>query len=229
MKRSKSTSDNISSNLDEDQLKSVESFIPTADKETFKDLLIFEERLKQNAERLQSQRLKYEAFLLSIVVVILLLMYKCFMDKSPYQLIQYLYVGLLLVSVTTLILFFATGMYTDKVLYAYKFIPQTNRALRPFNMFLNTPPNSSWITNWFSRSIFDKNSSFSNSNTSKSNSSKNLSTSSSLTPINNSQQQQRPILINPRGELLFSSKVSSEFIDQYENYRTQWERRRSKR
>lgn len=31
-----------------------------SNRETFKDLLIFEERLKQNAERLQSQRKKYQ-------------------------------------------------------------------------------------------------------------------------------------------------------------------------
>jgi hypothetical protein len=33
---------------------------PPANRETYKDLLVFEERLKQNAERLQRQRIKYE-------------------------------------------------------------------------------------------------------------------------------------------------------------------------
>ncbi|POV94016.1 hypothetical protein PSTT_17070, partial [Puccinia striiformis] len=176
---------------------------PPADRDTFKDLLVFEERLKQNAERLQRQRIKYEgwrsshlnitkktmssmqklkhqpmddfhflssflwndeclAFLVTIIAASVLLAYKTFIAISPYKLIHYLYVALFLVSITTLILFFATGMYTDQIAYAYKFnitqtqlilypftlvkqteqkrfIPQTNRALRPFNMYLITP------------------------------------------------------------------------------------------
>lgn len=83
--------------------------------------------------------MKYEAFLVTIISASLILAYKSFIAISPYKLIHYLYVGLLLVSITTIILFFATGMYTDQIAYAYKFIPQTNRALRPFNMFLITP------------------------------------------------------------------------------------------
>ncbi|PLW09675.1 hypothetical protein PCANC_22233 [Puccinia coronata f. sp. avenae] len=119
---------------------------PPTNRETFKDLLVFEERLKQNAERLQRQRIKYEAFLVTIIVASLLLAYKTFIAISPYKLIHYLYVALFLVSITTLILFFATGMYTDQIAYAYKFIPQTNRALRPFNMFLITPSTASSLT-----------------------------------------------------------------------------------
>lgn len=37
-----------------------QAIAPPPTKETFKDLLVFEERLKQNAERLQRQRRKYE-------------------------------------------------------------------------------------------------------------------------------------------------------------------------
>lgn len=39
---------------------------------------------------------------------------------SQYILVQYFYVGLLLIGVTTLVLFFATGMYTEKIAYAHK-------------------------------------------------------------------------------------------------------------
>ncbi|EGG06023.1 uncharacterized protein MELLADRAFT_116661 [Melampsora larici-populina 98AG31] len=167
---------------------------PPANKETFKDLLIFEERLKQNSERLQRQRIKYEAFLFSLIIVTFLLAYKSFVAVSPYKVFHYSYVGLLLVAITTLILFFATGMYTDQIAYAYKFIPQTNRALRPFNMFLNTPPTSSPLKMFVSPKEPNGN----------------------LVPA----------LMNPRGELLFSSKVSIPFIDGYESYRNEWERRR---
>ncbi|RUS20302.1 hypothetical protein BC937DRAFT_95518 [Endogone sp. FLAS-F59071] len=36
-----------------------------------------------------------------------------------------------------MILFFATGMYREKVVYASKFVPQCNRALRSFNLHFN--------------------------------------------------------------------------------------------
>ncbi|KAH9809050.1 Spo7-like protein-domain-containing protein [Melampsora americana] len=184
------------SNRSNNSKPSSSSFIPLNNKETFKDLLVFEERLKQNSERLQRQRIKYEAFLFSLIIVTILLAYKSFVAVSPYKLFHYSYVGLLLVAITTLILFFATGMYTDQIAYAYKFIPQTNRALRPFNMFLNTPPTSSPLKLFVSPKE----------------------------PIESSV----PPLVNPRGELLFSSKVSHQFIDGYEKYRTEWERRRMK-
>lgn len=83
-------------------------FVPSANKETYKDLLIFEERLKQNSERLQRQRIKYEgillllllllnfisthlflssplssAFLFSLILVTILLAYKSFLAVSP--------------------------------------------------------------------------------------------------------------------------------------------------
>lgn len=112
-------------------------------------------------------------------------------------------------------------MYTEQIAYAYKlsstpskpssttrtrfnkswlpaypnrFIPQANRALRPFNLFLNTPPLTSPLQLFVSPKE----------------------------PLGNL----RPPLVHPRGELLFSSKVSTPFIDGYERYRTEWERRR---
>ncbi|KAG0660529.1 hypothetical protein C6P46_004554 [Rhodotorula mucilaginosa] len=87
-------------------------FHPPANRDSFKDLLVFEERLKQNA---QSN------------------------------------VAMLLVAATTLVLFFATGMYSEKIAYAHKFVPQANRALRPFNIYLNTRRQS-----WFASSFLGK-------------------------------------------------------------------------
>ncbi|GAA5819932.1 hypothetical protein JCM11251_005418, partial [Rhodosporidiobolus azoricus] len=55
-----------------------------------------------------------------------------------YSLVHYGNVAMLLVAATTLVLFFATGMYSEKIAYAHKFVPQANRALRPFNIYLNT-------------------------------------------------------------------------------------------
>ncbi|KNZ46616.1 uncharacterized protein VP01_711g7 [Puccinia sorghi] len=205
---------------------------PPATRETFKDLLVFEERLKQNAERLQRQRIKYEAFLVTIIAASLLLAYKTFIAISPYKLIHYLYVALFLVSITTLILFFATGMYTDQIAYAYKFIPQTNRALRPFNMFLITPSTAT--------------SSMTRSSSVASGCSlvgrlplvprpiKQLfrpSPPSSLaapSPLTHKEDNLNPNSVNLRGEIIFSSAVNPAFIDQYKHYRHQWEIRQKR-
>ncbi|ORY89401.1 Spo7-like protein-domain-containing protein [Leucosporidium creatinivorum] len=115
-----------------------DSFSPPANLSSYKDLLIFEERLKQNAERLQKQRRKYEAFLISLIIFIVYLGYTVLILPSIYSLVHYGNVALLLVSLVTLGLFFATGMYSEKIAYAYKFVPQANRALRPLNIYLNT-------------------------------------------------------------------------------------------
>ncbi|GAA6064474.1 hypothetical protein JCM10212_001823 [Sporobolomyces blumeae] len=113
-------------------------FHPPSNRESYKDLLIFEERLKQNAERLQKQRRKYQGFLFSLTSVIVYLAYLVFVQPSIYSLVHYSNVACLLVAATTLVLFFVTGMYSEKIAYAYKFVPQANRALRPFNIYLNT-------------------------------------------------------------------------------------------
>ncbi|KAG6335717.1 hypothetical protein ID866_3375 [Astraeus odoratus] len=45
--------------------------------------------------------------------------------------------GLLFVAVTALLLFFASGMYSEKISYANRYVPHANKALRAFNMYLN--------------------------------------------------------------------------------------------
>ncbi|OAV86756.1 hypothetical protein PTTG_02868 [Puccinia triticina 1-1 BBBD Race 1] len=218
---------------------------PPANRETYRDLLVFEERLKQNAERLQRQRIKYEAFLVTIIAASLLLAYKTFIVISPYKLIHYLYVALFLVSITTLILFFATGMYTDQIAYAYKFIPQTNRALRPFNMFLITPSTARSLTRtnqsgsvWSLlgrvslgllidgllgkpfKQLFRRRPGPSA-----------LARPANAPPTDLLHHKEENINlknINPRGEILFSSAVNPHFIDQYKLYRNQWEIRQKK-
>ncbi|POY72266.1 hypothetical protein BMF94_4709 [Rhodotorula taiwanensis] len=301
-------------------------FHPPANRESFKDLLVFEERLKQNAERLQKQRRKYEAFLLTLSGVIAYLGYSVFVLPSIYSLVHYSNVAMLLVAATTLVLFFATGMYSEKIAYAHKFVPQANRALRPFNIYLNTRRRSRFVfvSRWFNSnpaaaagagaplsrtsSIRSNASSTSTASSggggggaplsrqtsnasSASSASENgfrsppaspplspmasppespsatassrtidlpslppiptttssnptppttASTSSSreavtrALPVVNSTSSRQPVplppippSLNPRGELIFSSRVSPAFREGYERYRGEWERRRA--
>ncbi|KAF9937154.1 hypothetical protein BGZ67_001601 [Mortierella alpina] len=104
---------------------------------TYRDLLIFEERLKLNMIRLRKRQQKYEAFLGSLVAVIAYCAFVTFYRPSQAYAVQMLHKFFLLVSCTTLFLFFATGMYSEKLGYSSKFVPQCNRVLRIFNMHFN--------------------------------------------------------------------------------------------
>ncbi|KAG0260530.1 hypothetical protein BGZ95_004403 [Linnemannia exigua] len=104
---------------------------------TYRDLLIFEERLKLNMVRLKKRQQKYEAFLGSIVLVIAYCAFATFYQPSQTYYIHALHKFFLLLSCTTLFLFFATGMYSEKLRYSSKFVPQCNRVLRIFNMNFN--------------------------------------------------------------------------------------------
>ncbi|GAA5996503.1 uncharacterized protein JCM10292_003013 [Rhodotorula paludigena] len=270
-------------------------FHPPANRESFKDLLIFEERLKQNHERLQKQRRKYEGFLLSLVGVIAYLAYNVFVLPSIYSLVHYGNVAMLLVAVTTLVLFFATGMYSEKIAYAHKFVPQANRALRPFNIYLNTrhrsrfslsrlfgsspPPSNALSRTSSGRSIASDVSSPPLSRSPSASSTHSMSSSSNVSlrsagalrsppaspplspsssppaspPLRNTALLPSPSdpvtrapvptpsprppggiplppippAQNPRGELIFSSRVAPQFREGYERYRGEWERRRA--
>ncbi|KIY49685.1 hypothetical protein FISHEDRAFT_40700 [Fistulina hepatica ATCC 64428] len=114
------------------------------DAATYRDLLLFEERLKSNAANLQQRKAKYQLFLVNLVLVIVLLLAEVLFlspDSSllviPYRYVaqrllpqtyadrdvtlhSYIAQGLLFVSVTSLVLFFASGMYGEKIGYANK-------------------------------------------------------------------------------------------------------------
>ncbi|KAH7337804.1 hypothetical protein B0J17DRAFT_664293 [Rhizoctonia solani] len=229
-------------------------FQPPNNATTFKDLLHFEERLKINAAMLKKRKRKYQAFLVHLVLVILVLTSDVVLNTSfvaspinfvipyfedrvrvpllmwwfdqseseisriatPLHLHPYIIPGLWLVSVTTLILFFASGLYSEKISYANRYVPQANRALRNFNLHLNvrtqpvgppaplkylfprpTPPASPATAQPLRRGATRK---------------------AQLNPI--------PPTTNPRGELIFSSRVDRSFREAYERYRSVWERKR---
>ncbi|KAF9099914.1 hypothetical protein BGX29_006890 [Mortierella sp. GBA35] len=87
---------------------------------TYRDLLIFEERLKLNMIRLRKRQQKYEAFLGSLVVVICYCAFATFYQPSQIYYVHALHKFFLLLSCTTLFLFFATGMYSEKLRYSSK-------------------------------------------------------------------------------------------------------------
>lgn len=133
----------------------------------------------------------------------------------------------------TLTLFFASGMHEEKIRYAHSYINHSNKALRPLNMYLNVrrPP-----TTWYSiLSLLPLPASLKPAAAP-------LRAAAAVAPLKNPRpgsarrvshgQQvmaQIPPSQNPRGELIFSSRVDSYFEDGYKRYRAAFERRREER
>ncbi|KAI0684911.1 hypothetical protein BC835DRAFT_1387168 [Cytidiella melzeri] len=238
------------------------AFSPPNDPNTYRDLLLFEERLKTNAASLNRRKRRYQLFLTQLLLIIAFLLSEVLLQTNflsiPYawilrrlipdiygtkvevQVHRYFALGMLCVSVTTLALFFLSGMYAEKIAYANKYIPHANRALRSFNMYLNvrqlplrsklpfspfaflfprTPPSPSLATSQASTSPPST-----TSGVRRSPSPQRVSTRSSSVPI-----APIPPSLNPRGELIFSSRVERSFRDSYERYRNAFERKREER
>ncbi|KAJ7489528.1 hypothetical protein FB451DRAFT_1225154 [Mycena latifolia] len=227
---------------------------PQNDVATYRDLLLFEERLKTTAASLQRRKSRYQLFLFQLLLVIAFLLAEVLLPPDisllaiPWKLAlrrvlpdiykedtevhihPYFSSGLLFVSVTTLALFFASGTYADKISYANKYVPHANRALRSFNMYLNVrkPPLRSKIFFNPLSFLFPRPPEAPPPSPAKSRS----SSRSRTQPAIGSSSTSVPIppippTTNPRGELRFSSRVDRVFRDGYERYRANFERKRA--
>ncbi|KAG2227810.1 hypothetical protein INT45_002048, partial [Circinella minor] len=93
-----------------------------ADQATYRDLVIFEERLRGNMTRLQRRKRKYEAKLVVFLIDFI---------------IHLLNTTALLVAAGSLVFIYRSGIYSEKIVFAGEFIPHCNRALRSFNLQFN--------------------------------------------------------------------------------------------
>ncbi|KAJ7594108.1 hypothetical protein C8J56DRAFT_820476 [Mycena floridula] len=231
----------------------VSSFYPPNDPSTYRDLLLFEERLKSTAASLQSRKSRYQLFLIQLLLFIAffltevilpphasLLAIPCklvltfvlpniYTPETELRLHPYIGSGLLLIGVTTLALFFASGMYTEKIAYANKYVPHANRSLRSFNMYLNVrkPPLRS---KFFSPMSFF----FPRESAGESPAASDSRATSPRRPFPSVKSTAVPISpippsSNPRGEIIFSSRVDRNFRESYERYRAAFERKRQER
>ncbi|KAL1939547.1 hypothetical protein VTO73DRAFT_9858 [Trametes versicolor] len=238
---------------------SANSFYPPNDAATYRDLLLFEERLKSNAASLNRRKRRYQLFLVQLLLIIAFLLCEVLLQTNllgvPYTWLlrralpdlyaqtavvrvhPYFASGLLFVAVTTLVLFFATGLYSEKIGYANKYVPHANRALRNFNMYLNMrqPPLRSKLPfNPFAFLFARPTPSVPTSPTTPSATASNKRTRSPSPTRPARRASSVPIppippAANPRGELIFSSRVDRSFRDAYDRYRAQFERRRAER
>ncbi|WFD48762.1 hypothetical protein GLX27_003433 [Malassezia furfur] len=129
-----------------------------------------------------------------------------------------------------LFLFFASGIYADRITAAKNFVPQANRALWTFNMYLNMrtvsrPPR------WLAPLLFWRKTAAPPSATPSH--IPNENDTASLGPRRLFQRrtpiQPVPPTHNERGEILFSSRVHASFRDGYERYRNAFERKRKEK
>ncbi|TFK67620.1 hypothetical protein BDN72DRAFT_770470 [Pluteus cervinus] len=242
------------------------AYNPQHDPGTYYDLLMFEERLKTTAASLQRRKSRYQFFLFQLLVIIAFLLFEVVVPPHssllaiPYKwLLQrllpdiyttdtevtlhpYFASGLLFVSVTTLALFFASGMYSEKIAYANKYVPHANRALRSFNILLNVrkpPLRSKFPLNplsfFFPRPDETPRSPRSPSPTSPYSRRSSSPGRRQVSPPSSPQFgtttvpiQPIPPSSNPRGELIFSSRIDKGFRESYERFRTAYERKREK-
>lgn len=142
------------------------------------------------------------------------------------------------VVVITLVLFFASGMYEEKIRYAHRcvrhpgtpfrklmltrsYITHSNKALRPLNMHLNLrrPPATFPIPFFRSKVTIPT-----------------PPPPVAIKPLPNRRQSTTSTVMasippshNPRGELIFSSRVDKTFREGYERYRAAFERRREEK
>ncbi|TFK45695.1 hypothetical protein OE88DRAFT_1721436 [Heliocybe sulcata] len=242
------------------------SFAPAPSNDTYRDLLLFEERLKTNALILNRRKSRYQFFLVHLLAIITFLLCEVLLQTDylsvPYRyLLQaalpevyapdvrihpYFASGLLFVAVTTLVLFFASGTYSEKIGYANRYVPHANKALRSFNMYLNVrqPPLRSKIPLYSILTRILSRSSATGAPSaaappppsapttppirvprSRSPSPSTTKRSPSLNPTIPS----IPPSTNPRGELIFSSRVDRHFREGYERYRNSFEKKRGER
>lgn len=102
----------------------------------FQDLLIFEESLRREYKSLLRKRRINLSFLSLLLAWIAFFFHGVWLDPSPYYYISFFYRISLLGGITTLGLFYASGLYTDGIVASRKFIPHTNRALKYYNVKL---------------------------------------------------------------------------------------------
>ncbi|KZT18881.1 hypothetical protein NEOLEDRAFT_1142800 [Neolentinus lepideus HHB14362 ss-1] len=237
-----------------------QAFAPPTDPATYRDLLLFEERLKTNALILNRRKSRYQFFLVQLLAIIAFLLCEVLL-QTDYLSVPYRYVlraalpevyapdvrihpafasGLLFVASTTLALFFASGTYSEKIGYANRYVPHANKALRSFNMYLNVrqPPLRSKLPLYTLLSRFLSRSSSSSAPAPSTPPSPPTRTARSHSPSPSTTRRSPsmnptipsiPPSTNPRGELIFSSRVDKHFREGYERYRNSFEKKRGER
>ncbi|GLB40034.1 putative spo7-like protein [Lyophyllum shimeji] len=230
------------------------SSFPPNDVSTYRDLLLFEERLKSNAASLQRRKARYQLFLFQLLLIITFLLAERLLPEIYTSDVQvtihpYFTSGLLFVSVTTLVLFFASGMYSEKIAYANKISAAQIRAPRqPRAALLQYVPQRPQATHHLEIPLQPAVLLLPPSQRTLTHPPTHRTIHATLPLTISCLRRWRPVPVplslllahlppdpldppatNPRGELIFSSRVEKSFREPYERYRAAFERKREER
>ncbi|KAG4302012.1 hypothetical protein PCANB_001902 [Pneumocystis canis] len=100
----------------------------------YQNLLIFEESLRQEYISLYLRRRKYSMFFICLLSWIAYFFHSVFITPSHYYYIFLLDRLCLLAGIITFLLFYLSGLYSKTLTLPRKFIPYTNKCLRPYNL-----------------------------------------------------------------------------------------------
>lgn len=120
---------------------SAEPPLPSHPANVFRNLLIMEESLRVEYIQLRYTRRKYTLFVMLLIASTLYFAYTLFIDPSIYRVIHFFNRLFLMISLVTIVLFYISGSYTKTLVHSRKFIHNTNKGLRGFNVKLvKIPP-----------------------------------------------------------------------------------------
>lgn len=114
---------------------------PSHPANVFRNLLIMEESLRVEYVQIRYTRRKYTLFVVLLIASTLYFAYTVFIDPSIYRVIHFFNRLFLMISLVTIVLFYISGSYTKTLVHSRKFIHNTNKGLREFNVKLvKIPP-----------------------------------------------------------------------------------------
>ncbi|KAK9240029.1 Sporulation/nuclear morphology [Lipomyces kononenkoae] len=108
--------------------------IPASPTQIYRNMLVLEESLRSQYIALRVRRYKYTLFCALLVLWTLYFYYGVFIWCSVYAYVHLFHKLCLMIGVVTLSLFYLSGLYSKTMVYPRKFLSNTNKGLRQFNL-----------------------------------------------------------------------------------------------
>lgn len=120
--------------------------IPSSPVQIYRGMLILEESLRAQYVTLRTRRYKYMLFCTVLMIWTAYFYYGVFVNYSVYTSVHLFHKLCLTIGIVTLGLFYISGQYSKTMVYPRRFLPNTNKGLRQFNLKLvSTPTSTSMI------------------------------------------------------------------------------------
>ncbi|KAK9469782.1 Sporulation/nuclear morphology [Lipomyces arxii] len=110
--------------------------IPSSPTQIYRNMLILEESLRSQYITLRFRRYRYTLFCAFFVLWTAYFYYGVFICYSMYSYVHLIHRLCLMIGIITLSLFYLSGLYSKTMVYPRKFLLNTNKGLRQFNLKL---------------------------------------------------------------------------------------------